>query len=67
MASRDRVSAHRMRLREQGMRPVQLWVPDVRATGFADEARRESGAVAAADRGGDDMAFVEGITAGWDE
>jgi hypothetical protein len=30
---RRRVREHRTRLREQGMRPVHVWVPDVRSTG----------------------------------
>ena len=29
--SRDKVRAHRERLRRQGLRPIQIWVPDVRA------------------------------------
>jgi hypothetical protein len=56
-----------VRLREQGLRPVQLWVPDVRAAGFTEEAHREAHAVAVADRRNNDMSFVEDITAGWDE
>ncbi|MCW2631974.1 MAG: hypothetical protein JWR88_936, partial [Pseudonocardia sp.] len=27
--TRDRVAAHRARLRAQGLRPLQIWVPDV--------------------------------------
>ncbi|EQD66942.1 hypothetical protein B1A_04624 [mine drainage metagenome] len=37
-----RVSRHRQVLRKAGLRPVQLWVPDTRASGFADECRRQS-------------------------
>ena len=37
-----RVSRHRQALRKAGLRPVQLWVPDTRAPGFADECRRQS-------------------------
>ncbi|MGH9291402.1 MAG: antitoxin MazE-like protein, partial [Acidimicrobiales bacterium] len=33
-ASKRRVAEHRARLRAQGLRPVQIWVPDVRAPGF---------------------------------
>jgi hypothetical protein len=29
--SRVKVSEHRERLRGQGLRPIQIWVPDVRA------------------------------------
>jgi mRNA interferase MazF len=43
---RDKVRAHRARLRRRGLRPVQFWVPDVRAAGFPTEAQRQSGAVA---------------------
>ena len=32
-----------------GLRPVQLWVPDTRQPGFADECRRQSRVVAEAD------------------
>lgn len=37
-----RVRKHRASLRESGLRPVQIWVPDTRRTGFADECRRQS-------------------------
>jgi len=33
-ASRDKVNAYRARLRRQGLRPIQIWVPDVRTPGF---------------------------------
>ncbi len=60
--SRDRVRAHRERLRAQGLRPVQIWVPDVTAEGFAAEAHRQSRAVAASEHAGDDQAFVDAVT-----
>lgn len=67
MAVRERVSAYRARMRAQGLRPVQIWVPDVRSTDFAAEAHRQSALVAAADRASDDMDFVETISDDWDE
>ena len=39
---RKRVAAHRADLRRRGLRPIQIWVPDTRAPGFAEEARRQS-------------------------
>jgi len=60
--SRRRVRAHRKRLRAQGLRPVQIWVPDVNAEGFADEAHRQSRAVAVSDAADDDQAFVDSIS-----
>jgi len=59
MAVRERVRDHRRRLREQGLRPVQLWVPDVRSDAFAEQAARQSAAVAAADRADDTQEFIE--------
>jgi hypothetical protein len=63
--SRDKVRRHRVRLREQGLRPVQIWVPDIRAPGFAEEARRQSAAVAASEHAREDQAFVDAISAEW--
>ncbi len=42
MAARERVSAYRRRMREQGYRPVQVWVPDARTERFAAEAHRQT-------------------------
>jgi hypothetical protein len=60
--SRRRVREHRERLRAQGLRPVQIWVPDVNAEGFAAEAHRQSRAVAVSDAADDDQAFVDSIS-----
>jgi len=37
-----RVQKHRAALRASGLRPVQIWVADTRAPGFAEECRRQS-------------------------
>jgi hypothetical protein len=37
-----RVQKHRAALRESGLRPVQIWVPDTRRAGFAEECHRQS-------------------------
>lgn len=60
--SRNRVRAHRARLRAQGLRPVQIWVPDVTAEGFAAEAHRQSRAVAATEQADEDQAFTDAIS-----
>lgn len=49
------------------MRPIQIWVPDVRSERFAEEARRQSRLVALADSQSDDQAFVEAVSVNWDE
>jgi hypothetical protein len=61
-STRERVKAHRRRLREQGLRPVQIWVPDVNAPKFAEEARRQSAAAARSDTEHDDQAFVDAVS-----
>ena len=40
-ANRRKVREYRQRLRAQGMRPIQIWVPDVHSPEFAAEARRQ--------------------------
>jgi hypothetical protein len=47
--TRARVQKRRAALRAAGMRPVQIWVPDTRLPGFAQECRRQSRLVAQAD------------------
>jgi hypothetical protein len=37
-----RVAASRAELRRLGLRPIEIWLPDTRAPGFAEEARRQS-------------------------
>lgn len=58
---RERVRSHRERLRAQGLRPIQMWVPDVRAAGFADEAHRQSVAVATTPHATDDQDFIDAL------
>ena len=61
-SSRENVRAHRVRLREQGMRPIQIWVPDVRAPSFKAQAHRQALAVANSAHAGDDQAFIDAIS-----
>jgi hypothetical protein len=63
MPSRVKVGAHRARLRAQGLRPIQIWVPDVRAPSFRAEAHRQSLAVAASAEAGADQAFIDAVSA----
>jgi hypothetical protein len=65
--SRAKVQAHRQRLRRHGMRPIQIWVPDVRAPAFRSEAHRQSVAVAASAQARADQAFVDAVSDWGDE
>lgn len=61
-SSRDKVREHRERLRAQGLRPIQIWVPDVRAPAFRSEAHSQSLAVAGSARAREDQAFIDAVS-----
>lgn len=66
-STRDRVRQHRERLRSQGLRPVQIWVPDVRAPEFIAQAHQQSLIISRSDAEADDQAFVDSISYDLDE
>lgn len=51
-----RVRKRRDAQRAAGLRPVQIWVPDTRLPGFAEECARQSRLTAAADAEDPDLA-----------
>jgi hypothetical protein len=59
---RERVQNYRDRLRAQGLRPVQLWVPDTRSAKFRAAAHRQALAVAKSPRETDNQAFVDSVS-----
>jgi hypothetical protein len=71
LTSADRVKRRRDKLRASGLRPVQIWVPDTRAAGFAAECRRQCELIAAAegtDAGRIETEFWERVSAdAWDD
>ena len=60
--SRVKVREQRERLRSQGLRPMHIWVPDVRAPSFRSEAHRQSLAVAASAHAREDQAFIDAVS-----
>ena len=64
----QRVRRRRDKLKAAGLRPVQIWVPDTRAPGFAQECARQSRMIRAAEEQDafDDDAW-QGVTdtSGW--
>lgn len=40
--ARQSVNRYRDKLRAQGLRALQIWVPDTRTPSFAEECRRQS-------------------------
>jgi hypothetical protein len=61
-SSKERVREHRARLRAQGLRPIQIWVPDTRSEEFRQEAHRQSLAAANSPAAAEDQAFVDAIS-----
>jgi hypothetical protein len=61
-ATRDRVRGYREGLRRQGLRPIQIWVPDTRSASLAAEAHRQSAAVAHSAHEVEDQAFIDAIS-----
>lgn len=59
---REKVRAHRERLRRQGLRPIQIWVPDSRSPQFAAEARRQSVAVSRSLHEEEDQGFIDAVS-----
>jgi hypothetical protein len=60
--SRVKVREHRERLRGQGLRPIQIWVPDIRSASFKSEAHRQSLAVAGSPHASEDQAFIDAVS-----
>lgn len=53
----SRVRKHRIALREAGMRPLQIWVPDTRSKSFVKECQRQSLLAAQAEQSDTDLNF----------
>jgi hypothetical protein len=66
-SSRVKVREHRKRLRSQGLRPIQIWVPDVRSPSFRSEAHRQSLAVATSPHVHEDQVFIDAVADRGDE
>lgn len=61
-ATRAKVKAHRAKLRAQGLRPIQIWVPDTRAPGFIEEARRQCLLANASPHAKEHQDFVDSVS-----
>jgi Protein of unknown function (DUF3018) len=65
----QRVQRRRDKLRAAGLRPVQIWVPDTRAVGFAQECARQARLVrdgeASANHAEDTAWFEASDATGW--
>ena len=50
------------RMRAEGLRPVQFWVPDTRTADFRAEARRQATEAALSDQEAEDQAFIDAVS-----
>jgi hypothetical protein len=65
--NRQKTRDWRARMRARGLRPIQIWVPDTRAPGFAAEAARQMRVLAESRHAADDQAFVDAISVSLDD
>lgn len=57
-----RVAQHRHRLRAQGLRPIQFWLPDVTSEAFKAQAQREALLIANSPHEAEDQAFIDAVS-----
>ncbi|MDF0677268.1 MAG: antitoxin MazE family protein [Nitrospira sp.] len=65
LTPKEKQNRYRRRLRRKGLRPVQIWVPDTRAEGFAGECRRQARLTARSVQEKSALDFISEI-ADWD-
>jgi hypothetical protein len=65
LSQKEKQNRYRRRLRRKGLRPVQIWVPDTRAEGFAGECRRQARIAARSTQEKPALNFISEIAA-WD-
>jgi hypothetical protein len=63
----DRVRKHREQLRAEGLKPVQIWLPDTRSESFRRKCEQESLSLATDPLEADTLAWIADVadTDGW--
>ncbi|MGA8242193.1 MAG: antitoxin MazE family protein [Desulfobacterales bacterium] len=66
--STQKMRQYRERLKASGLRPIQLWVPDVRSQKIINEVRKQSVRVSSDSKEPGIMKFVESVMdhEGWE-
>lgn len=59
----NRAGRYRAQKRRLGMRLLRIWVPDPRAPGFREEARRQAALLRGAPEEQEALDFIEGVMA----
>ncbi len=66
-ASRIKLREHHARVQPEGLRPIQIWVPDVHAQTFRADAHQQSLAVSRSVHAHEDQAFIDSVSDWSDE
>lgn len=63
----ERVRKHREQLRAEGLKPVQIWIPDSRSAAFRQKCERESLSLVADPLEAETLAWIAEVadTDGW--
>jgi len=67
VAVTERVRKHREQLRAEGLKPVQIWIPDTRLASFRQKCERESLSLIADPLEAETLAWIAEVadTDGW--
>jgi len=63
-SSREKVRNYRKRMKANGMRLIQMWVPDTRTAEFAKRAKRQSLLANRSPHAAEDQAWVDAMLDG---
>lgn len=61
-SSQLKVRRYRQKLRRRGLRPIQIWLSDLRASSFRSQAHHQSLAVATSAVARRDQAFINAVS-----
>jgi len=62
-AAQSKFARYRAAKKKQGLKLLRIWVPDVNAPGFAEEAARQAALLRGAPEEAEVLAFIEAATA----
>jgi hypothetical protein len=68
LSTSEKTAKYREKLRAQGLRPIQIWVPDTRSKSLAEEVSRQSLRVSKKDDGElmDELDLAAAQTEDWE-
>jgi hypothetical protein len=64
--AQSKFARYRASKKKQGLKLLRIWVPDVNAPGFAEEAARQAAILRGAAEEREILAFIDAATMDWD-